>query len=73
MEEVGVLAYLATSLAVKMIISYLHGGRKKKLVGKVSDLYVFPVKSCRGIRVKEAECSHAGLVTTGTQFSVKDR
>ena len=38
-------------------------------VGQVSDLFVYPIKSCRGIQVSEAECTELGLVNS----DLKDR
>jgi len=33
-----------------------------KAVGHVSSLHVYPIKSCHGIQVEEAECQNLGLV-----------
>lgn len=32
-----------------------------KDVGRVSDLIIYPVKSCKGIRVSEAKCFKEGM------------
>lgn len=34
---------------------------KWKKVGEVSELFIHPVKSCRGVEVKKAECTPLGL------------
>ena len=35
--------------------------RTYKEVGRVSELFVYPVKSCKGIRVNEAKCFKEGM------------
>ncbi|XP_033734681.1 mitochondrial amidoxime-reducing component 1-like [Pecten maximus] len=51
--------------------TWLASGRPKvyEKVGKVSSLKLYPVKSCRGLDVKTAECTPLGL----RQFGVTDR
>ncbi len=41
-----------------------------KPVGKVTNLHIFPVKSCKGIEVEEAEAMHMGL---GLNEEIRDR
>ncbi|XP_033734682.1 mitochondrial amidoxime-reducing component 1-like [Pecten maximus] len=51
--------------------TWLASGRPKvyEKVGKVSSLQLYPVKSCRGLDVKTAECTSIGL----RQYGVTDR
>ncbi|KAM9316858.1 uncharacterized protein PAF06_007951 [Gastrophryne carolinensis] len=55
------LAGLGATLAVTWF--FLSRRKKKKLrrVGEVSQLFLYPVKSCRGISLQEAECKAYGL------------
>lgn len=41
-----------------------------KAVGKVTNLHIFPIKSCKGIEVEEAEAMHMGL---GLNEEIRDR
>jgi len=35
--------------------------RSYKEVGRVSDLFIYPVKSCKGIRVDDVKCFKEGM------------
>lgn len=52
------------SIAAMMTAGFLWKrffGRGKKRVGVVSKLVIYPLKSCKGIPVPEAECTPHGL------------
>ncbi|XP_075042930.1 mitochondrial amidoxime-reducing component 1-like [Mixophyes fleayi] len=55
----------ATGLGVAAIASWMWWRRRNRvelrLVGTVSQLIIYPIKSCRGISVQEAECLELGL------------
>ena len=62
------LGTTAASLAVYYLYKYLT--RKSwKVVGKVSDILIYPIKSGPPISLKEATCTESGLVYRG----LKDR
>ncbi|XP_064623737.1 mitochondrial amidoxime-reducing component 1-like [Lineus longissimus] len=46
---------------VKLAAAYYFHKKQNGLVGKVSGLFIHPIKSCGGIMVQEAECDHFGL------------
>ena len=57
---------IGVPIAVVAGIAVLWWQRKKKKpilneVGRVSDLIIYPVKSCKGIRVSEAKCFKEGM------------
>lgn len=57
---------IGVPIAVVAGIGVLWWQRKKKkptlnVVGRVSDLIIYPVKSCKGIRVSEAKCFKEGM------------
>ena len=57
---------IGVPIAVVAGIGVLWSQRKKKKpilneVGRVSDLIIYPVKSCKGIRVSEAKCFKEGM------------
>ena len=57
---------IGVPIAVVAGIGLLWWQRKKKKpilneVGRVSDLIIYPVKSCKGIRVSEAKCFKEGM------------
>ncbi|XP_073249341.1 mitochondrial amidoxime-reducing component 1-like [Porites lutea] len=57
---------IGVPIAVVASIGVLWWQRKKKkptlnVVGRVSDLIIYPVKSCKGIRVSEAKCFKEGM------------
>ena len=57
---------IGVPIAVVAGIGLLWWQRKKKEpilneVGRVSDLIIYPVKSCKGIRVSEAKCFKEGM------------
>uniref|UniRef100_A0A8C5N1S3 Mitochondrial amidoxime reducing component 2 n=1 Tax=Leptobrachium leishanense TaxID=445787 RepID=A0A8C5N1S3_9ANUR len=56
----------AAGLGAAVLITWLLLSRRKRnrqlrKVGEVSHLYVYPVKSCRGVTLPEAECKPFGL------------
>ncbi|XP_068088980.1 mitochondrial amidoxime reducing component 2-like [Hyperolius riggenbachi] len=55
------LAGLGATVAVTWL--YLSSRKKRQLqrVGEVSQLFMYPVKSCKGIPLQEAECREYGL------------
>lgn len=63
-----IVAALVAGSALKYIIYYLieiQESKKYKKVGRVSALYIYPVKSCHGIQVEEGECTYLGLSCFG--------
>ena len=60
----AIFGTLAAGVVIKYAVgSYMHW-RKKYLyqkVGTVAALYIYPVKSFRGIRVQKADCTKVGL------------
>lgn len=42
-------------------------GLRKELVGHLSTIYYYPVKSCGGITLSHAECGYAGLTSDGAK------
>ena len=57
---------IGVPIAVVAGIGVLWWQRKNKKptlneVGRVSDLIIYPVKSCKGIRVSEAKCFKEGM------------
>ena len=57
---------IGVPIAVVAGIGVLWWQKKKKKstlneVGRVSDLIIYPVKSCKGIRVSEAKCFKEGM------------
>ena len=57
---------IGVPIAIVAGIGVLWWQRKKKKpilneVGRVSDLIIYPVKSCKGIRVSEAKCFKEGM------------
>ncbi|XP_071080529.1 mitochondrial amidoxime-reducing component 1-like [Haliotis cracherodii] len=64
----GIFLTLAAGAALKYAIGYwVQYNRRHQLrrVGTVSALYVYPVKSFRGLNVMEAECTRLGLKYKG--------
>ncbi|KAM3930303.1 mitochondrial amidoxime reducing component 2 [Leptodactylus fuscus] len=56
----------AAGLGVSVAVTWFFLSRRKKKrqlrrVGEVSQLFLYPVKSCRGISLQEAECREYGL------------
>ena len=64
----SIIGYLALSASVKYMLS--QSGYKKrphnaKLVGKLSDILIYPVKKMRRVELESAECRYSGLVADG--------
>jgi hypothetical protein len=48
--------------------------RKWRCVGELSELTVFPIKSCAGISLQEAECTEYGIQTVSDgPLKLRDR
>jgi hypothetical protein len=48
--------------------------RKWRCVGELSELTVFPIKSCAGINLQEAECTEFGIQTVSDgPLKLRDR
>ena len=63
-----VLLGVATSLGVKYALAALMRYKRNErfeLVGHVEELFCYPVKSCQGIQIQEAECTNFGLKVKG--------
>ena len=62
------LGFLAASAAFKYAVLYAwHQKRpeKAKLVGRISGLYIHPIKSCGTLSLKEAQCEFNGMYSEG--------
>ncbi|KAM4042442.1 mitochondrial amidoxime-reducing component 1-like isoform 2-T2 [Anomaloglossus baeobatrachus] len=60
------LLLCAAGLAASVAVTWLVLSRRKKKrqlrrVGEVSQMFLYPIKSCRGIAIEEAECRDYGL------------
>ncbi|KAG8584457.1 hypothetical protein GDO81_008833 [Engystomops pustulosus] len=56
----------AAGLGVSITLAWLYLSRKRRTkqlrrVGEVSQLFLYPLKSCKGIPLQEAECREYGL------------
>lgn len=63
-----IFATLAAGSAVKIIAGYLLSKQRDdpyELVGRVSALYCYPIKSFRGLTVEKGECTALGLSCYG--------
>ena len=63
-DNYRLLAYLAVSSVVKLFGTIWYQGRKPEnleLVGQVSRVTLFPVKSMKGIELKKGVCTKIGL------------
>ena len=65
----GGLAASATILLVAGYFIYRRRRKEYRVVGTVSRICLFPIKSCRGIDLQVAECTTSGLQAQG----LKDR
>lgn len=73
-SKLAIVAFgLGTALTVAAVYRFYCASRKSRLnskqlvkswkaVGRVSSLHVYPIKSCHGVQVEEAECQTLGLV-----------
>ncbi len=54
-----------TALSGVKLAALMHMYRQKpknaKLVGKVADINLYPIKSCRALQLQSANCTHAAL------------
>ena len=66
-EQKSVLLYLGLTALAKGVLASCAGG-KKVLVGRVSRLMFFPVKSFGGFDVHEAEITRLGLKEQNGMF-----
>ena len=63
---VGAVLAAATATVYGAIWWYRRTTRPVfKPVGKVSEIWIHPIKSCRGLKVSSAECTPAGLYSNG--------
>lgn len=58
---IKVLSAIGALAGVTAIWWWKRNYRNFKLVGTVSRIYIYPVKSCKGIRLTEAECLKTGM------------
>lgn len=82
-EPIQIVAYLAVAVGVKILIGYVMrpgetgvgpgAGRTKRLVGRVTGLTVFPLKSSRGIDTDRAECLPVGLRLIPNDSSIQGK
>ncbi|XP_064624054.1 mitochondrial amidoxime reducing component 2-like [Lineus longissimus] len=61
------LPMILGSLGIFLTFYFLHKKRPRHLeyVGTVKELYLHPLKSCRGVTLQEAECTWLGLRADG--------
>ncbi|KAL4238503.1 Mitochondrial amidoxime reducing component 2 [Mactra antiquata] len=67
-ENWKILVGLASTAALKYAILWRLGEKRQdlfELVGTVKELICYPVKSCQGVYVEEAECTKYGLKYKG--------
>jgi hypothetical protein len=62
---VAVLGTLAAGALIKHLGAAYTARRDFVYVGKVSELYVWPVKSCGGLKVQKGQCESTGLFHGG--------
>lgn len=63
-----IFATLAAGSALKLIAGYLVSKQREEsyeLVGHVSALYCYPIKSFRGLEVEQGECTALGMSCYG--------
>jgi len=63
-----VIVYLAASIGFKMAVCWIRGSQPPpaaRLVGHVTGVKLYPIKSAGGIALKEAECTQTGLKAVG--------
>ena len=63
-----VLLGVAVAVALKYtVVWWITESRRRKFekVGYVAELICYPIKSCKGVYVKEAECAKRGLKVKG--------
>jgi hypothetical protein len=72
----------AVSVLLALLVRWWHCKRKSisslprkwRCVGELSELTVFPVKSCAGISLQEAECTEYGIQTVSDgPLKLRDR
>lgn len=61
--EKSLIVLSLTAISSYIIIKFFNKEKKKKLhnVGKIHSLYIYPIKSMKGIEVKIGECTKRGL------------
>lgn len=67
-SEVEILIGLVLGTVLKFTVSWWMRRRREKFfekVGRVSKLYFYPVKSCKGIQLTEGECTKYGVKFNG--------
>jgi hypothetical protein len=75
------LLFGAAAVVLTVLIGWWHKvkrsnspPRKWRCVGKLSELTIFPVKSCGGISLQEAECTGCGIQTVSDgPMKLRDR
>ena len=69
LEELdSVLVYISLASVIKQVLHLCWGERRPQeaeLVGRVSELYLYPIKSGGGVRVQKTFCSNRGLTNQG--------
>lgn len=67
-SEMEILIGLVLGTVLKFTVSWWMRRRREKFfekVGRVSKLYFYPVKSCKGIQLTEGECTKYGVKFNG--------
>ena len=68
----AILGGVAASATILLVVGYFIYRRRRKeyqVVGTVSRICLYPIKSCRGIDLQAAQCTTSGLQAQG----LKDR
>ncbi|XP_013420403.1 laccase-2 [Lingula anatina] len=63
-DEAALFAALISGSLMKFAFSYFSWWKRQKslqYVGEISELYIYPVKSCAGVKVDQVECSKLGV------------
>ena len=57
----GFVAAAAVLVTVLIVHKRIYRTVRRREVGVISELYVYPVKSCKGIGIASSECTSRGL------------
>jgi len=74
MSEAGVdpvFLFLAGAAVAKLTFAYLSWNKRPPramLVGHVTGLTLYPVKSMKGVPLEDAECTYSGIRLPGTDI-----
>ena len=67
-EQTGILVGLILAATLKYGASWWMRRRRNHLfeqIGKVSKIFIYPVKSCKGVQLTEGTCTIYGIENNG--------